>query len=143
MLDTRDACSPIWLPTDRRVFFCDRIRDLHSRPRQPRIAFIGACSHRQRPRDPTPGFRAGRSGIVHGMQDRPELHTHSCGRCGASWFGLLRCHCAAWHQIVDEYDLYNTHRFEGSCLDPVELSMVRNKGRVWEKYMQVRVGRRR
>jgi len=25
----------------------------------------------------------------------------------------------------------------------VELSMVRNKGRVWEKYMQVRVGRRR
>ena len=42
------------------------------------------------------------------MRDRPDLLTHSCGRCGARWSGLDRAHCTACpaHRTFDDVELY-------------------------------------
>jgi hypothetical protein len=67
------------------------------------------------------------------MQDRPDLLTHGCGRCGARWFGLERAHCTACsvHQTFDDVELCDTHRPDGSCAAPSALGLVKNKGGIW------------
>ena len=67
------------------------------------------------------------------VADRPELLTHSCGACGASWFGLERTHCAAprCHRTFDDLRLYEAHRIADGCANPRHLGLVCNKGGIW------------
>jgi len=77
------------------------------------------------------------------VRDRPDLLTHSCGRCGARWSGLDRAHCTACpaHRTFDDVELYDAHREAGQCLPPSRLGLVRNKGGIWQR--RIRPRRRR
>jgi hypothetical protein len=74
------------------------------------------------------------------VQDRPELLTHSCGRCGARWFGLGRAHCTACpqHQTFDDVELYDAHRLGGTCTPPSALELIKNKGGIWQRRAEPR-----
>jgi len=72
------------------------------------------------------------------VRDRPDLLTHSCGRCGARWSGLDRAHCTACpaHRTFDDVALYDAHRQNGQCLAPSRLGLVRNKGGIWQRRLR-------
>jgi hypothetical protein len=45
-------------------------------------------------------------------------------------------------RVFDDAELFDNHRVDGECENPVKLGMVRNKGGVWIEAVQV-VTRRR
>jgi hypothetical protein len=47
------------------------------------------------------------------------------------WFGLDRAHCASCHETFDDPELHQAHRPTGECADPRRLGLIRNKGGIW------------
>lgn len=55
-------------------------------------------------------------------------------RCGATWTGLLTCHCAACCATFSAPSLFDQHRSaagNGSCLDPAELTGMEFRDGMW------------
>ncbi|MHA6793116.1 FDXHR family putative zinc-binding protein [Pseudonocardia bannensis] len=67
-------------------------------------------------------------------RDDPRNHRIRC-RCGASWMGPVRAHCAArpdCHRTFDDIELFDAHRRGGRCADPGTLGLI-GTGGVWRR----------
>ncbi|MGW6658905.1 FDXHR family putative zinc-binding protein [Rhodococcus sp. NPDC055024] len=42
-----------------------------------------------------------------------------CRDCGAKWFGLRVCHCAACHVRFETPAAFDAHRVRGKCPPPI------------------------
>lgn len=49
---------------------------------------------------------------------------NSCGRCGTRWSGDSTSHCGSCHETMAGPSVFDRHRREGRCLDPVALGCV-------------------
>jgi hypothetical protein len=75
-------------------------------------------------------------------KDEPSWLPISCAGCGQRWYGIDRAHCTSCHRTFDTVDLFDQHRPDGQCANPVTLGLVKHpKSGVWEP--RVRVVRRR
>ena len=66
-------------------------------------------------------------------KDEPSWLSISCAGCGARWYGIDRAHCPACHRTFADADLFDRHRVDDECVNPVRLGMVKHqKTGVWE-----------
>jgi hypothetical protein len=54
-----------------------------------------------------------------------------CGRCGVSWVGEDRCHCARCCQTWDDVELFDAHRSGDKCLHGRALSLLQTRNGIW------------
>jgi hypothetical protein len=69
-----------------------------------------------------PGFSlifSARKGTVGGMTQprNAEPYQPNC-KCGAAWWGVVMCHCAACHLTFTNIRAFDAHRHDGGCLSP-------------------------
>jgi len=66
-------------------------------------------------------------------KDEPSWLSISCAGCGDRWYGIDRAHCTSCHRTFADADLFDCHRVEDDCVNPVRLGMVKHqKSGVWE-----------
>jgi hypothetical protein len=66
-----------------------------------------------------------------------------CAGCANRWYGIERAHCTACHRTFADADLFDRHRVEHDCVNPVRLGMVKHqKTGVWEPRVTVARGSR-
>lgn len=62
-----------------------------------------------------------------------QLSRQSC--CGCSWVGADRAHCCArtggCGGVFDDAELFDAHRYRGTCTDPRTLNLVATKNGIW------------
>jgi hypothetical protein len=54
-----------------------------------------------------------------------------CGRCGVSWVGEDRCHCARCCQTWDDVELFDAHRSGDKCLHGRALGLLQTRNGIW------------
>jgi ribosomal protein L37E len=71
-------------------------------------------------------------------KDEPSWLPINCASCGQRWYGIDRAHCAACHRTFAATELFDRHRVEDKCANPVALGMVKHhKSGIWEPRVQV------
>ena len=66
-------------------------------------------------------------------KDEPSWLSINCAGCGIRWYGIDRAHCSACHRTFAAADLFDRHRVDQACLNPVSLGMIKHqKTGVWE-----------
>ena len=58
-----------------------------------------------------------------------------CGRCGVSWVGEDRCHCARCCQTWDDVELFDAHRPAEVCLNGRGLGLAQTRNGIWLRAM--------
>lgn len=56
-----------------------------------------------------------------------------CGRCGATWAGGDRAHCAACHETWDSTDLFDQHRQDDRGIRPQLLGLIPTRNGIWQR----------
>jgi len=54
-----------------------------------------------------------------------------CGRCGASWVGEERCHCARCCETWDDIELFDAHRSADECVSGRALGLLQTRNGIW------------
>ena len=66
-------------------------------------------------------------------KDEPSWLPLSCSGCGQRWYGIDRAHCASCHRTFGGTELFDQHRSDDACVNPVGLGMVKHqKSAIWE-----------
>jgi hypothetical protein len=66
-------------------------------------------------------------------KDEPTWLPVTCAGCGQRWYGIERAHCASCHRTFAALDLFDQHRGNHLCHNPVSLGMTRHtKSGVWQ-----------
>jgi hypothetical protein len=75
-------------------------------------------------------------------KDEPSWLPVGCAGCGQRWYGVDRAHCAVCHRTFAAAELFDRHRVDDACVNPVGLGLVKHaKSGVWEPRVQVVRGR--
>jgi hypothetical protein len=59
----------------------------------------------------------------------PTTPAHTCGGCTTRWTGTGTAHCASCHRTFSAVSGFDTHRRNGTCVDPATVGLVHNDTR--------------
>ncbi len=54
-------------------------------------------------------------------------------KCGKSWTGESRCHCASCHQTFSNVTHFDKHRKSYKCVDPQSVGLELNERNIWTR----------
>jgi len=75
----------------------------------------------------------GRRTLLDVARDEPSWLPVACAGCEQRWYGIDRAHCANCHRTFTDADLFDRHRVDHECRNPVSLNMIKHaKSGVWE-----------